>query len=161
MSNAKKTMPSLLPDLCAEVAEEIKLGRKVVFNHYNSGSRLSKGFIFTQSSQTVPDQTMKISEIIRRFASGLPLGGQRVPLYEDEGEDMFEGVNPAKMDITEKMDIINARKDEYNAIQKRDADRKKQKEYPKKTVPPEGAEGAKDKKESPKGTKEDQADAGS
>lgn len=39
---------------------------------------------FTEPSQTVPDQAMSVTEILRRFARGLPLGGQRVPIYEGE-----------------------------------------------------------------------------
>jgi hypothetical protein len=38
----------------------------------------------TMPSMTVPDQTMSIKEIFRRFAQGLPIEGQKVPVYDDE-----------------------------------------------------------------------------
>jgi hypothetical protein len=38
----------------------------------------------TMPSQTIPDQTMSIKEIFRRFAQGLPMEGQKVPVYDDE-----------------------------------------------------------------------------
>lgn len=82
----------------------------------------------TQPSMTVPDQSMTISEILRRFGSGLPLGGQRVEFYEGE-EDMFDGINPATLDITEKEAIIQERVNELAELQKKQKHQsKKQKE---------------------------------
>lgn len=54
-------------------------------------------------SETVPDQSMPIIEIMRRYASGLPLGGMRQPIYQ--GEDSGIPPNWDQMDISEKMDF--------------------------------------------------------
>jgi hypothetical protein len=64
-------------------------------------------------SKTVPDQSMSIPELIRRYASGLPLGGAKVPLYEGE-EDVLQGVNFQKLDLSEKHDFMRTIKHEYN-----------------------------------------------
>ncbi|WNK13133.1 MAG: hypothetical protein [Microvirus sp.] len=58
----------------------------------------------TEPSMTVPDQTMSMKEILRRFASGLPIGGIRVPLYEGEEDyenSFLEGIDPKTLDISE------------------------------------------------------------
>ncbi|QGF19333.1 hypothetical protein [Antarctic microvirus COCH21_V_SP_16] len=55
-------------------------------------------------SLTIPDQTMSINEIVRRFASGLPLGGNRVPEYDGE-DDVLDGINPKTLDMSELHEI--------------------------------------------------------
>lgn len=57
----------------------------------------------TKPSQTVPDQSMPIIEIMRRYASGLPLGGMKNPVYQ--GEESGIPPNWDKMDLSEKMDF--------------------------------------------------------
>lgn len=55
-------------------------------------------------SKTVPDQSMSVAEIMQRFASGLPVGGQKVPVYEGEEHDY--PLNWEKMDISERHDFV-------------------------------------------------------
>lgn len=71
-----------------------------------------------QPSETVPDQAMSIHEIMRRFASGLPLGGQRVELYEGE-DHILEGINPKTLDLSEIQEITENAKEELYAIQEK------------------------------------------
>lgn len=59
-----------------------------------------------QPSKTIPDQTMSIGEILKRYASGLPLGGVKTPLYE--GEESEVPANWDKLDLSEKHDLIEA-----------------------------------------------------
>lgn len=81
--------------------------KPIIFkNHYNSNP--DEGEINDQPSETVPDQSMSVSEILRRFASGLPLGGEKVPLYEGD-EDLLDGINPKTLDLSE----IAAIRDEF------------------------------------------------
>lgn len=74
------------------------------------------GKTFRQKSLTVPDQAMPISEILRRFAHGLPLSGQKVPMYDggDPGPGDFE-----RMELTDRMDAIEAAKQELKAIKEK------------------------------------------
>ena len=94
----------------------------------NDGISTSKPEKFTQKSLTIPDQAMSIPELIRRYASGLPLGGQRVPLYSEEPEtDFLNGRNWETLDISEQYDFMKYAKDEINDINKRIQDTKQQK----------------------------------
>lgn len=44
----------------------------------------SPGEINDLPSATVPDDALSIKEILDRYARGLPLGGERVPVYNNE-----------------------------------------------------------------------------
>lgn len=101
--------------------------------HFNSIPE--PGETIPGASMTIPDQALSIGEIMRRFASGLPLGGQRVPVYDD-GDDMFDGVNPATLDISEKQQIIENYKEELLEIKERVKKRKKEEDTPPPPPPP-------------------------
>ena len=92
---------------------------------HDKSTRVSKFQVFTQPSQTVPDQTMSIPELIRRYAQGLPLGAPKVPMYEEDPEqDLLGGMNWNKLDLSEKSQFIKSAKNEIQEITKRS--RKKQ-----------------------------------
>lgn len=61
-------------------------------------------------SCTVPDQSMSIREIMDRFARGLPLGGEKVPIWNGEDDDVFDGVDPRTLDLSEKEDLLRSTK---------------------------------------------------
>jgi len=69
-----------------------------------------------QPSQTVPDQTMSIRELVRRYASGLPLGGSKEPIYEGEDGD---GVDPRRLDLAERQELEIAARQELAEIEER------------------------------------------
>lgn len=78
-------------------------------------ARLFPKFVekFTGVSQTVPDQSMTVSQLVKRFASGLPLSGVKVPLYE--GEDaLFAGIDFSKLDLAEKEQMYKNLSEQYN-----------------------------------------------
>lgn len=52
-------------------------------------------------SMTVPDMALSIKEILDRFARGLPLDNERIPMYH--GEDMPPDIK--KMDLSEVEDL--------------------------------------------------------
>lgn len=98
----------------------------------------------TKPSLTIPDQSMTIREILERYARGLPLGGQKVPIYNGEDDDMPD---LERLDISEKHELFESVKDEIESLRK--------KSYPMKTIPkdPPGGKhegGTTDKKESEK-----------
>ena len=65
-------------------------------------------------SMTIPDQAMSIPELIRRYASGLPLGGSRVPFYDEDPEnDILGGRDFRTFDLSEQNDMIKNYKQEY------------------------------------------------
>lgn len=59
----------------------------------------------TSPSLTIPDQSMSMSEIMRRFASGLPVHGERVPIYNGEDEDLPDLEH---MDLADRESILKA-----------------------------------------------------
>ena len=69
----------------------------------------------TMPSMTIPDQAMSIQEILRRFAQGLPLGGQKVPLYDEELP--FDTQQFQKMDLADKAEIMEANKRRVQDLQ--------------------------------------------
>lgn len=72
----------------------------------------SKGETSFRPSKTVPDQAMSIQEILRRYASGQPIGGMKVPLYE--GEDEFP--DPNTMDLVDRQEYTEMVKNELKQI---------------------------------------------
>lgn len=75
--------------------------------HYNS-IEFEKNYECNHlPSKTIPDQTMSVREIMRRFASGLPLEGAKVPIYEGEDEYMPD---LKTMDISEQYALIDEQK---------------------------------------------------
>ncbi len=67
-------------------------------------------------SLTIPDQTMSIRELLRRYASGLPLGGSKEPIYEGEDGD---GVDPRRLDLAERQELEIAARQELAEIEER------------------------------------------
>jgi len=72
--------------------------------------------VFNEPSQTVPDQALTIREILKRYASGQPLGGSQEPIYEgDEGD----GIDPRRLDLAERQELEIAARQELAEIEKR------------------------------------------
>lgn len=74
----------------------------------------SKGQEITQPSQTIPDQSLSIVDIMRRSASGLPLVGQKIPIYN--GEDV-DHPDLTKMDLAEREAYIKSQEMELRDLQ--------------------------------------------
>lgn len=81
----------------------------------------STGEVFTKPSQTVPDQTMSVPEILSRYARGLPITMGKVPIYDGE-DDPFNGVNPKTLDLSE---IHEIRLQNEKTMKKYEEERKK------------------------------------
>ncbi len=71
--------------------------------------------IFTEPSQTIPDQSMSIKTILERYARGLPVGG-RLDEYYDE-EDTLP--NPLTLDLAERQELAEQFTNEINEIKSR------------------------------------------
>ena len=86
----------------AKKSKKDKINNMKVFNALNASEREKNYRVFTQPSQTVPDQTMSIKEILERYAKGLPIGGGLEPIYE---EDDTNGINPRTLDLVDIQEI--------------------------------------------------------
>jgi len=88
------------------------------FNQYTN-KPTTKGEFNSKPSLTVPNQVISIPEMIQRYAKGLPLGGSKVPIFEDENEDILNGVNWKTLDISEQYEVLKQAKREYDDINQR------------------------------------------
>lgn len=71
-------------------------------------------------SETVPDQSMSMREIISRYARGLPVNtGMRTDAYYDEGSDFPDTTG---MDLAELQELRMKYNEELNEIKRRIAD---------------------------------------
>lgn len=80
-----------------------------------------KGEVNDQPSRTVPDQTMSINEIFRRYAQGLPLGGERMVYYDEEDDTP----DLDAMELTDRMDYIQELAEKLEAEDKAKAEKKR------------------------------------
>lgn len=68
-------------------------------------------------SKTLPDQTMSIKELLDRQARGLPLAGQRVPIYEPDSDLP----DPRKLDLAEREELALSYAEELKTLKEREA----------------------------------------
>lgn len=87
-------------------------------------------------SETIPDQSMSIRTILERYSRGMPIGGAKEPLFQDDDE-YNDLPDPRKLDLAERQEMAEMAKTELQSIKSK---------YPKKTVSPfrgtEGGNGA-------------------
>lgn len=120
------------------VAEQLELdfpGVVYIKNSLNAQEFAKRYEVIDKVSLTVPDQTLSIREIMKRFASGLPIDGEKVPIYDGEEDDMPD---LSKMDLAERQEYIELAKSELSDLNvKLEEDRRKKAVKPKKEdIPP-------------------------
>lgn len=57
------------------------------------------GHYFESPSQTIPDQAMSVREIMTRFTSGMPIGGNRTEYWDEDESNV--GINIKKLDLVD------------------------------------------------------------
>jgi hypothetical protein len=82
----------------------------------NSKEFDSDGEINNLPSQTIPDQTLTVRELLVRYAKGLPLDGQRQPIWEGEDGD---AIDPRRLDLAERQELEIAARQELAEIEER------------------------------------------
>lgn len=71
-------------------------------------------------SQTIPDQSMSLRDIITRFSKGLPITGNPQPgTYNEEPSS---GIDFRTLDLHEQMEVVRGYKEELTAIKTRQAE---------------------------------------
>lgn len=88
----------------------------VVKNSLNADQFPKRYEIVGGVSMTIPDQTMSIREIMKRFASGLPIDGEKVPIYDGEEDAMPD---MSKMDLAERQEWLEQAKTELAEVKAR------------------------------------------
>jgi len=84
--------------------------------NYNPNHHL--GEVNFGKSMTVPDQSMSIQEILVRFARGLSVSGERVPVYNGEDDDVFPA-NWHTMDFSEKIEYAEEHSELVKTLQEK------------------------------------------
>lgn len=73
----------------------------------------------TGKSETIPDQSLTIKEILNRYAKGLPLGGEKIPLYDDEDLEISGFRNFDKLDLADQQTLRENARAEVESIQRK------------------------------------------
>lgn len=90
-----------------------------ISNHWSARKLTNKGEVNTKPSQTVPNQSLSVKEIITRFTQGRPLPSNGEPWYTDEYLPNMQTLDLVEIDqvkeaqqqrIDDLTNIINARK---------------------------------------------------
>lgn len=82
----------------------------------NAKEFVSDGEINNFPSQTIPDQTLSVREILVRYAKGLPLDGMKQPIWEGEDGD---AIDPRRLDLAERQELEIAARQELAEIEER------------------------------------------
>lgn len=68
-----------------------------------------------RASQTIPDQSMSVREMMERHVRGLPVQGIKVPMY-DEYDDLPD---PRRLDLVERQELSEQYQDKLDQIKKK------------------------------------------
>lgn len=95
-------------------------------------------------SMTIPNQSMGVDEILRRYASGLSMGAMKVPVYHGD-DDLWHGIDPKSLDLVEVQQIIHERREQMQSLKDKAANdvaerRKKAEEFRAKEIQRQVAE---------------------
>ena len=66
-------------------------------------------------SETIPDQSMSVQELVYRYTHGQMLSGSRTPIYEEEGDIQYPA-NWDKLDISERYQFFDEKRKEYEEL---------------------------------------------
>jgi uncharacterized protein YifE (UPF0438 family) len=87
-----------------------------------------EGKTFTQPSQTIPDMTMSMRDIIDRHAKGMPMEIGKTPIFHEE-ETEQKGINYKTLDLAEVEIIAKEHKENmdnlWNQYEAEDNDKKR------------------------------------
>ena len=80
------------------------MNKKTAYNY-----EPTKGQTFKMPSQTVPDQTLTVRELLVRHSRGLNLDGYSEPIYDEEGTS--QGIRFESLDLVDRQAMMNHAKD--------------------------------------------------
>jgi hypothetical protein len=87
----------------------------IVRNQFNA-HLFNDDEINNEPSQTIPDQSMTVRELLTRFASGMPLTNGKEQIYEGEDGD---GIDPRRLDLAERQELEIQARQELAEIEER------------------------------------------
>lgn len=96
--------------------------------HTSMNYEPKKGKTFSQPSQTIPDMTMSMRDIIDRHAKGMPMEIGKSPIFHEE-ETEQKGINYKTLDLAEIEIIAKEHKENmdnlWNQYEAEDSDKKR------------------------------------
>lgn len=95
----KQNLTPLTMETVTEIVQTEIQPKPTIKTQYTARFFPIQAEIFTHPSKTIPDQSMSVREIMDRYARGLPLDGEKVPVYHGEDELIPDYDN---MDLAER-----------------------------------------------------------
>lgn len=80
--------------------------------------------VFTMPSETVPDQSMSIRQILDRYARGLPLDA-KTPIWDDNVDEDNFMPDPRRLDLAERQEFAESAAAELKAVKEKIAEKRK------------------------------------
>lgn len=62
--------------------------------------------VSTMPDMCIPDQTMSIREILDRYTRGLPISQGKVPVYNNDDEELNHLAHLDRMELTDRMTLL-------------------------------------------------------
>lgn len=84
------------------------LNRKEHTRHYE---------VNNEPSETIPDQSMSIRTLLDRYSRGLPISGERTPIWQ-QGDDFNDMPDPRTLDLAERQEYAELYQQELKSLQK-------------------------------------------
>jgi len=78
-----------------------------------------------EPSETIPDQSMSIRTILERYSRGLPISGEKTPIWQ-QGEDYNDLPDPRTLDLAERQEYVELYQQELKDLKKSWKSEKKQ-----------------------------------
>jgi hypothetical protein len=89
-----------------------------VKNHTNRESFPKNYKLFTMPSETIPDQTLTMRELLDRHSRGLPIN-VKTPIWDEESDIDDIMPDPRTLDISERQEFANSAKAELEGIKEK------------------------------------------
>lgn len=83
------------------------------------------GEVNNEPSETIPDQSMPIRTILERYSRGLPISGERTPIWQ-QGDDFNDMPDPRSLDLAERQEFADVYAKELSDLKKTLKSEKKQ-----------------------------------
>lgn len=110
-----------------EVIPEPKPQRELRIKNYLNRDTFPKNYKhFTMPSETIPDQSLTIRQILDRYARGLPLDAKQ-PLWDHNADIDDVLPDPRTLDLAERQDFVIQAKAELDEVKAKIAEKRKKK----------------------------------
>jgi len=70
-----------------------------------------------EPSETIPDQSMSIRTLLDRYSRGLPISGERTPIWQ-QGDDFNDMPDPRTLDLAERQEYADLYQQELKSLKK-------------------------------------------